>query len=89
MLVPLLTAYLVGAYGWREAYLGLGLTAFAAWPVAYFFLRDSASAGAGILLVVCRCGGILRLFVAAGVGAGPAIDDAISNEVMTGSRMGL
>lgn len=48
MLVPLLSAYLIGSYGWREAYLCLGLLAFAAWPVAFFFMQDPAPATTGI-----------------------------------------
>ena len=40
LLVPLVTASLISAYGWREAYLALGLIAFAAWPVVFLFLRD-------------------------------------------------
>ena len=39
--VPLLSAYLIGAYGWREAYLVLGGIAFVAWPVAFVFLHDA------------------------------------------------
>ena len=48
MLVPLISAYLIGWYGWREAYLGLGAIAFAAWPVAYLFLKDPSSTIGGI-----------------------------------------
>lgn len=44
VLVPLLSAYLIGAYGWREAYLALGGLAFVAWPVAFLFLHDPTPA---------------------------------------------
>jgi predicted MFS family arabinose efflux permease len=48
MLVPLITASLISAYGWREAYLGLGVMAFAAWPVTFLFLRDPRPGRTGI-----------------------------------------
>lgn len=48
MLVPLISALLIATYGWREAYLGLGLIAFTAWPVAFLFLRDPVPAAAGV-----------------------------------------
>ncbi len=48
MLVPLISAYLIGWYGWREAYLVLGLIAFTAWPVAYFFLSDPSPVKTGV-----------------------------------------
>ena len=48
MLVPLISAYLISSYGWREAYLGLGVIAFAAWPVAYIFLTDPQPRVGGI-----------------------------------------
>lgn len=51
MLVPLITAYLIGAYGWREAYLGLALLALIAWPVAYFLLSDPVPGRGAIVLV--------------------------------------
>jgi predicted MFS family arabinose efflux permease len=50
MLIPLLTAYLIANYGWREAYLGLGLIAFVAWPVAYLFLTDPQPQIGGVSL---------------------------------------
>jgi MFS family permease len=50
MLVPLITAYLIGAYGWREAYLGLGILALFAWPVAYLFLSDPVPAQGSLAL---------------------------------------
>ena len=48
MLVPLLCAYMIAHYGWRDAYLCLGVAAFAAWPVAFFFLRDPLPAASGV-----------------------------------------
>lgn len=47
-LTPVIVATLIGAYGWREAFLGLGVLALLVWPVVYFFLveptRDVAAA---------------------------------------------
>ncbi|MBR0755291.1 MFS transporter [Bradyrhizobium jicamae] len=50
MLIPLITAYLIGVYGWREAYLGLALLALMAWPVAYFLLSDPVPGRGAIVL---------------------------------------
>jgi len=46
--VPLLTAYLISNFGWREAYLVLGMIAFIAWPVVYLLFRDPAPAASGV-----------------------------------------
>jgi MFS family permease len=48
MLVPLISGYLIQRYGWREAYLGLGLLAFTAWPVAYLLLSDPVQSRGGV-----------------------------------------
>ncbi|NEA44029.1 MFS transporter [Streptomyces sp. SID11385] len=40
VLVPLLTAWLIGAFGWRTAFLGLGAVALLAFPVAFFHLTE-------------------------------------------------
>ncbi|MER7983590.1 MFS transporter [Streptomyces sp. NPDC095817] len=40
VLAPVLTAVLIGTWGWRSAYLGLGVVALAAVPVAYFLLAE-------------------------------------------------
>lgn len=41
-LLPPFAVYLIANYGWRNAYLVLGLGATAvAWPIAFFFLKDS------------------------------------------------
>ena len=50
MLVPLITAFLIHGYGWREAYLCLGLIAFTAWPVAFFLLEDPSPRITGIAI---------------------------------------
>lgn len=50
MLVPLLTAFLVQAYGWREAYFSLGLIAFTAWPAAFFLIKDPLPALGGVAI---------------------------------------
>jgi predicted MFS family arabinose efflux permease len=39
-LVPILTAVLIAAFGWREAFLGLGVAALLAFPVAWFLLAE-------------------------------------------------
>ncbi|MFB7658109.1 MULTISPECIES: MFS transporter [unclassified Streptomyces] len=40
VLVPILTAALISAFGWRVAFLGLGVVALIAVPVAFFFLAE-------------------------------------------------
>ncbi|WP_406143665.1 MFS transporter [Streptomyces sp. NBC_01012] len=40
VLVPILTAWLIGAFGWRVAFLGLGAVALIAFPVAYFLITE-------------------------------------------------
>jgi predicted MFS family arabinose efflux permease len=40
VLAPVLTAVLIGTWGWRSAYLGLGVVGLAAFPVAYFLLAE-------------------------------------------------
>ncbi|MCX5535807.1 MFS transporter [Streptomyces sp. NBC_00006] len=40
VLAPILTTVLIGTWGWRAAYLGLGVVALLAFPIAYFFLAD-------------------------------------------------
>ncbi|MFD4903414.1 MFS transporter [Streptomyces sp. NPDC058411] len=40
VVVPILTASLIGAFGWRAAFLGLGTIALIAFPVAYFLITE-------------------------------------------------
>ncbi|WP_371631334.1 MFS transporter [Streptomyces sp. NBC_00341] len=40
VLVPILTAWLIGAFGWRAAFVGLGAVALLAFPVAFFFITE-------------------------------------------------
>ncbi|WP_327173283.1 MFS transporter [Streptomyces sp. NBC_01336] len=40
VLVPVLTAWLIGAFGWRAAFVGLGAVALLAFPVAFFFITE-------------------------------------------------
>lgn len=40
VIVPILTAWLIGAFGWRTAFLGLGAMALLAFPIAYFLLAE-------------------------------------------------
>ncbi|MGN5636113.1 MFS transporter [Streptomyces sp. AC154] len=40
VLVPVLTAWLIGAFGWRAAFVGLGGVALLAFPVAFFFITE-------------------------------------------------
>lgn len=40
VLVPVLTGALIGAFGWRTAFLGLAAVALAAFPVALFLLAE-------------------------------------------------
>ncbi|MFB7085190.1 MFS transporter [Streptomyces sp. NPDC056296] len=57
VLVPILTAFLIGTFGWRTAFFGLGVFALIAYPVAYFLLaepsarRTAAQAGGDTLRV--------------------------------------
>src|SRR5882724_12073001 len=45
-LVPQYTQFLIGNFGWRAAYLGLGLlTLIVALPAAFLFIREPAKAG--------------------------------------------
>lgn len=48
VIVPIVTAVLIGNYGWRVAYLGLGLIALIAFPVALFLLAEPSPRRAGI-----------------------------------------
>jgi MFS family permease len=41
VLVPWLASRLIMDYGWRTAFIVLGLIVLATWPVAYLFLKDS------------------------------------------------
>ena len=40
VIVPIITAVLIGNLGWRAAYLGLGVIALIAFPVAYLLLTE-------------------------------------------------
>jgi predicted MFS family arabinose efflux permease len=40
VIVPIITAVLIGSFGWREAYLGLGIMALLVLPVAWFLLEE-------------------------------------------------
>ncbi len=40
VIVPILTAALIGTFGWRSAFLGLGVVALIAFPVALFLLAE-------------------------------------------------
>ena len=42
-LLPWLVGYITAAYGWREAYLGLGVLALLVWPVAFFMVGERAA----------------------------------------------
>ncbi|WP_434599013.1 MFS transporter [Streptomyces sp. A5-4] len=48
VIVPVLTAVLIGAYGWRVAFLGLGAFALLAFPVAYFLLAEPSPRTTGV-----------------------------------------
>jgi MFS family permease len=48
VIVPILTAVLIGAFGWREAFLGLGVLALMAFPVAFFVLAEPGPRRAGV-----------------------------------------
>lgn len=48
VLVPILTAWLIGAFGWRTAFLGLGAVALIAFPVAYFLLAEPSPRKTGV-----------------------------------------
>ena len=48
VLVPVMTAVLIASFGWREAFLGLGIAALLAFPVAYFSLREPSPRQAGV-----------------------------------------
>lgn len=48
--MPLITSYLIHGYGWREAYLCLGLIAFTAWPIAFLLLEDPSPKKTGIAI---------------------------------------
>lgn len=48
VIVPIVTAVLIGNLGWRAAYLGLGVIALIAFPVAYFLLAEPSPRRAGI-----------------------------------------
>ncbi|MFJ9062211.1 MFS transporter [Streptomyces sp. NPDC102409] len=40
VVVPVLTASLIGAFGWRAAFLGLGAVALIAFPIAFFLITE-------------------------------------------------
>lgn len=40
VVVPILTASLIGAFGWRAAFLGLGAVALIAFPIAFFLITE-------------------------------------------------
>ncbi|MEU1122086.1 MFS transporter [Streptomyces sp. NPDC005899] len=40
VIVPILTAWLIGAFGWRAAFLGLGAVALIAFPIAFFLITE-------------------------------------------------
>ncbi|MGW2282905.1 MFS transporter [Streptomyces sp. NPDC001770] len=48
VIVPILTTVLIGAFGWRAAFLGLGAMALIAFPVAFFFLSEPTSRASGV-----------------------------------------
>ncbi len=48
VLVPLITAGLIGAFGWRVAFVGLGALALLAFPVAYFLLAEPSPRTTGV-----------------------------------------
>jgi MFS family permease len=41
VVVPLLTAFFISRYGWREAFVCLGVVALLVWPIAFLFLKES------------------------------------------------
>ena len=43
VVVPLTTAVLIAAFGWRTAFLGLGVVALLALPIAFAFLTEATS----------------------------------------------
>ena len=49
-LIPVIVGFLITHYGWREAFLGLGVLAILAWPVAYFFLVEPTRATTGVIV---------------------------------------
>lgn len=48
VLAPLLTTVLIGTWGWRAGYFGLGVVALIAFPVAYFLLAEPPARAAGL-----------------------------------------
>ncbi|MFJ8748754.1 MFS transporter [Streptomyces sp. NPDC102441] len=48
VLVPVLSAVLITSFGWRAGYLGLGVFALIAWPIAYFLLAEPSPRKAGV-----------------------------------------
>ncbi|MET9558453.1 MFS transporter [Streptomyces sp. NPDC006645] len=48
VVVPVLTAGLIGAFGWRVAFVGLGAIALIAFPVAYFLLAEPTPRKTGV-----------------------------------------
>ena len=48
VIVPIITAVLIGNLGWRAAYLGRGVIALIAFPGAYFLLVEPSARRAGI-----------------------------------------
>ncbi|MFJ8826888.1 MFS transporter [Streptomyces sp. NPDC102467] len=60
VLVPILTTVLIGTWGWRAAYLGLGMVALIAFPVAYFLLAEPRPRAdgrrVGVESAATRCG---------------------------------
>ncbi|MET7745886.1 MFS transporter [Streptomyces sp. NPDC005385] len=47
VLAPILTTVLIGTWGWRAGYVGLGVVALIAFPVAYFLLAEPRARTAG------------------------------------------
>ena len=48
VIVPIITAVLIGTFGWRAAFIGLGVIALIAFPVALFFLVEPVSRKSGV-----------------------------------------
>lgn len=48
VIVPIITAVLIGSFGWRVAYLGLGVIALIAFPVALLLLSEPSPRRAGV-----------------------------------------
>lgn len=48
VIVPILTAFLIGTFGWRSAFLGLGVAVLIAFPIALFLLVEPSPRKAGV-----------------------------------------